>query len=62
MPLREYVTGSSRAGFFTFSCAVDPFDRLVEAMDASQNSICVCIYIYMPYPWHMEVPGPGFES
>lgn len=33
------VTGSSRAGFVPFSCAADPFDSLVEAMEPSQNNI-----------------------
>lgn len=32
------VTGSSRAGFITFSWAIGPFDSLREAMETSQNN------------------------
>lgn len=39
LSVRDCVTGSSRNGFLTFSCAMNPFDSLVEAMEPSQNNI-----------------------
>ena len=38
-PLRNCGTGSSRARFLTFSGAIDPFARLMEAMELSQSNV-----------------------
>lgn len=45
------MTGSSRGGFVTLSCVVDPFVSLVEATEPSQNNILstnICKIIWYP--------------